>query len=289
MLSPRPGRFSGEFMNIKIATPYSHLFACAEAKRRVIELSDMAEIRGPDQLLDITPNVLWHCDLSLVRPWADKHLAYLLSIVEGFRSANVKLNVASFHAPSRYQANDVAEGAFVGRGHAMAEEDMLINAQTNAATIRDMLNNSGYSNVKLLLENNNHLGTDAYEVVTCPNFITRLLDHIDFELLFDVAHARITAVNTGVDEQKYLEMLPLERAVQIHLSRHTLRDGRALDAHDALADEDWQFFHSLMPQLPKLGYATVEYYKDVDVLLGLLKRLRKELEACKEGSGETIQ
>ncbi len=281
--------FWADDMGIRIATPYSHLFESPDIKRTIISLSDMTEIRGPDQVFDITSSVLWHCELSLVRQWADKHLAYLSSIVDGLRSANVRLDVVSFHVPSRYQTNDVMEGAFVGRGEPMPEDEMLVNAGVNALTVRNMLNQAGFSNARLLVENNNHLGSDAYDTVTSPVFINRLLDLTDFGLLLDVAHARITAANTGQDEQTYFEKLPLGRAVQIHLSRHSLLEGRARDSHDTLEDDDWDFFLGLMPQLPRLAYATIEFYKDANVLAGLLKRLRRELEVYEGRDGDTVR
>ena len=288
MSFPPSGVFWAKNMSIRIATPYSHLFDSADLKRTILGLSDVTEIRGPDQVYDITHPVLWHCDLSLVRKWADKHLFYLSSIVDGFRSANVRLDVASFHVPSRYQVNDVMDGAFIGRGEPMCEDEMLANASANATTVRNMLNQAGLSDVQLLVENNNHLGSDAYDTVTAPAFINRLLDLTDFGLLLDVAHARITAANTAQDERAYFEKLPLGRAVQIHLSRHSLLDGRARDSHDALEDDDWDFFHGLMSQLPRLAYATIEFYKDANVLTGLLKRLRKELEVYEGWRGETV-
>jgi hypothetical protein len=273
---------------MRIATPYSHLFTSVDIRRTILGLSDLAEIRSPDQLSDLTPSVLWHCDLSIVRQWTHKHFDYLSSIVEGLRTADVTLEVASFHAPSRYVANDVVNGVFVGRGEPMGEGEMLAHAESNATTIRDMLRRAGYLNVQLLVENNNHLGTNAYEVVTTPEFISKLLYRSDFGLLLDVAHARITAANTGEDEQAYFEKLPLEQAVQIHLSRHSVLEDRSLDSHDALEDDDWSFFQKLAPKLPKLSFATIEYYKDANILAELIKRLRKELEVYGNRGDEAI-
>jgi hypothetical protein len=265
-------------MKISVATPYSHIFADEMVKARMLALSDMAEIRGPEQAVCATRTVLWHCELSLVREWQDRHIAYLSEMVEGFCVAGVDLEVASFHIPSRYEKNEVVHGAFVGHGSPMSAEQMLKNSKINSQTIRDILARSGFNEAALLVENNNHLGTDAYDVVTEPLFIETLLDLIGFGLLLDVAHGRITAINTNQSELGYFEKLPIELARQIHLSRHDIRDNIAVDAHEALADDDWEFFHFLMSNAPNVNYATIEYYKNPDILEGLLTRLKSELQ-----------
>lgn len=272
--------FCVDLMNIYIATPYSHIFDNPDVKRSILSLSDMIEVRGPDQTNGISTSGLWHCELSIVRQWADRHLAYLSSIVKGFKLANVRLEVASFHVPSRYQINEVVNGAFVGQGDPMTKDQMLVNAKNNNETLKKILTEAGFSNTRLLVENNNHLGTDAYEIVTSPIFIGDILDCTGMGLLLDVAHAKITALNTGWKEESYFEELPIERAEQIHLSHHGLASDKAFDAHDALNDDDWRFFSNLTAELPKLKYATIEYYKDANVLADLLKRLRIELDAC---------
>lgn len=266
-------------MTIEIATPYSHLFGQSDVKRRIIELSDIVEIRGPNQFFNVTPLVLWHCELSLVKKWDEKHIAYLSSVFGGLRFANIRLSLVSLHLASRYQANGVVDGAFIGRGNPMSDDEMMANAGANAETVRTLLKQAGLVDARLIVENNNHLGSDAYDRVTEPEFIKRLLDSTGFGLLLDVAHARITAANTRWSEQDYFGQLPLERAEQVHLSRHDYRQGKAVDAHDALHEHDWVFFGELMPQLPNLQYATIEFYKNSDRLVDLLKRLRVEINS----------
>jgi hypothetical protein len=264
-------------MKILVATPYSHIFSDERVKARILGLSDMAEIRGPEQAMCATQTVLWHCELSLVREWRNRHISYLSEMVEGFRAAGVYLKGASFHIPSRYEKNEVVCGAFVGQGSPMSAQQMLKNSKINSQTIRSILGISGFNEATLLVENNNHLGTDAYDVVTEPLFIESLLDLTGFGLLLDVAHGRITAINTNQPELDYFEKLPIERAQQIHLSRPDIRGNVAVDAHEALTNDDWEFFHFLMTLAPNIKYATIEYYKNSDILEGLLTRLKSEL------------
>lgn len=264
-------------MGIRVATPFSHLFDDPGTAGAVTAASDLLELRGPEQARRAEGEVLFHCELSLAAPWGEAETGLLREMGDAARG---RLALASFHLHSRYAANEVRGGAFHGLGGAMDAGDMLANARANARAARGLLGAA----VPLLVENNNHLGTDAYDVVTEPGFIAEILDAAEAGLLLDVAHARISAANTGADEGAYFAALPLDRTAQIHLSAHgEERGGRRFDAHEALSDEDFDYFARLLPALPGLAYATIEYYRDADVLLEQIARLRSVLARAAHG------
>lgn len=257
---------------VAVAAPVSHLFHDPESARRITAASDLLELRHQSQAQDAPGQVLFHCDLSLVAPWDDVATHELSSVANGLARGGGRLEAVSFHLASQYRDNDIRDGAFVGRGTPMDAQGMLSTAVRNAEITRRI-----FPGVPLMVENNNHLGTSAYDVVTDGAFITNVTGAADAGLLLDVAHARITAANTGRREDDYFSALPLEKVWQVHLSRHGRCNDRATDAHDALADEDWEYFTALSMRTPRLRYATIEYYKDVDVLLAQTVRLRAEL------------
>jgi uncharacterized protein (UPF0276 family) len=253
--------------NITIATPFSELFNDNPKKQKIIDLSDVIELRHPSQAGLLNIRTIYHSELSLVVPWKERSLAGLKEILK-----KEKLEIISFHALSRYIENDLIGGIFIGSGEPMSIETMLNNVRDNIYSVQKIVND----NVHLLLENNNHLGSDAYDVVTEPGFLSHIIDENDMGLLFDVAHAKISAYNTRCSYKEYLNSLPLEKCYQIHLSRHAVEDGLAVDTHEALKSDDWIHFESLfLESLPNLQYATVEYYKDVDMLLDQLSLLRQ--------------
>jgi hypothetical protein len=131
-----------------------------------------------------------------------------------------------------------------------------------------------FPDASLLVENNNHLGMDAYEVVTDPAFISSVVEHSEFGLLLDVAHAEITAHNTETPFERYLSTLPLADCQQIHLSHCLTEDDGAVDAHAFLEPADWDRFESLSDRLASLQYVTLEYYRDVTLLIDQLHVLR---------------
>jgi len=244
-------------------------------RERIRGVSDAIELRSPAQARDVTGPILFHSELSIVAPWEGAEIRQLNSLAKW---AQGRLQAASFHVLSRYHKNDIEDGAFVGRGKPMGAAKMEDTAAVNVRAVREILG----SEVPLLLENNNHLGTDAYDVVTDPDFLSSLMMRLDLRLLLDIAHARITARTTGSDEKKYISALPLESTLQVHLSRHQERNAGGFDTHDALEDEDFAYFVDLLPQLPHLEYATIEFYQGADMLVRQLGRLSKLLNTIKK-------
>jgi len=255
-------------MDIQIATPYSTLFEDEAAKKTILSLSDAVELRGPGQAETVSGPFLFHCEMSLVSAWSEEERAGLSAMAE-----NTTFEAVSFHVLSRYARNQIQDGAFHGKGKPHTEAEMLENAARNAHFARSV-----FQDALLLVENNNDLGTDAYEKVTDPEFLLKIMEANGLYLLLDIAHAKISSQNRHISLDDYLEGLDLEKTIQVHLSRHGEKDGRAFDAHEALRDEDWEFFEDRLSQMPALKYATVEYYKDAAVLADQLGKLRSILD-----------
>lgn len=71
-----------------------------------------------------------------------------------------------------------------------------------------------------------------------PEVISRVVVATGCRLLLDIAHARITAANLGIDPREYIERLPVERLAELHVTgvRH---DGQRLRDHMAMDEPDW--------------------------------------------------
>lgn len=226
------------------------------------------ELRRPEQGEIGGLPQLYHCKRSLVGRWEEEAQKELRDV--GKRRP---LELVSFHLLSRYEKNLLINGAFHGRGKPYSESELLENAARNVDLVRALLG----ADIPILVENNNHLGTDAYDIVTEARFIAQLVRRYDLYLLWDVAHSVITAINRQLPVDKYLAELPFERCLQVHLSRLGIKGGLAFDAHDELATEDWFFFFDRIHLLPKLRYATIEYYNNTAGLIIQIERLRSLL------------
>ena len=71
-----------------------------------------------------------------------------------------------------------------------------------------------------------------------PDFFHRVIEAAGCGLLLDVAHARISALTMGVDEQAYLDAMPLHALRELHFAGIQPVDGELTD-HTAFTAADW--------------------------------------------------
>lgn len=251
-------------MDARVATPVSHLFEDRELAREATALSDALELR--DHALDppATGELLYHSEANAAAEWSAGELDRL---AERHRSHGPDL--VSLHLDSRYDKVAIEDGRYIGVGQPSDRATLLANVEANVEAVRDV-----FGDVPVLLENNNHLGTDVYDTVTEPSFLEAAVDRSGAWLLFDLAHAAITAENTGADFEEYVRGLPLDRCRQVHLSRLGHGPNGAVDAHAFLRWEDWRTYAGLRADLSALEYVTLEYYRDPAVLLDQLERMQ---------------
>lgn len=132
--------------------------------------------------------------------------------------------------------------------------------------------------IPLLLENAPGLPGMQNDPESDPITIAAVLEATGCPFLLDLSYAQTAAANWGfVDPRRYLERLPLDRIVEVHLSApRRLQDGRLIDAHEPTREED----HDLLQWLLKRAHpevVTLEYWKDSNALLEQIVRLKTDL------------
>jgi hypothetical protein len=135
-----------------------------------------------------------------------------------------------------------------------------------------------------------HLGDPLEE----PAFLHDALDAPRAHLLLDLHNVFTTAVNAGFEPERYLDALPLERVIEIHVSGGADSDpawlpaGRTLrlDSHDgAVPEEVWRLLERTLPRCPNLRGVTLERMEgtvgdaDVPLLRAELRRVRRAVSA----------
>jgi uncharacterized protein (UPF0276 family) len=71
------------------------------------------------------------------------------------------------------------------------------------------------------------------------DFLSEIAERADCALLLDVNNVYVSACNHGFDPIVYLDAIPADRVVQIHLAGHTLKpEGYRLDTHDGPVIDD---------------------------------------------------
>ena len=124
--------------------------------------------------------------------------------------------------------------------------------------------------------NNNFLKTEAYDYIADPDFIKYIVNENKINFLLDISHARISSYNMKMNYNEYIRLLPLDKIIQIHLSKEIYsKNGEVYDAHEIPDNDDIKEFKRLISKYPNIEYVTLEYYKDINELNRFLIHLKK--------------
>ena len=74
-------------------------------------------------------------------------------------------------------------------------------------------------------------------------FIATLAETADCGILLDVNNVYVSSYNHGFDPKKYIDRIPKDRVVQMHLAGHTNKGTHILDTHsDYVIDTVWELY-----------------------------------------------
>lgn len=104
-------------------------------------------------------------------------------------------------------------------------EQTVARVAENLAALRPRLP------VPLILENSPQYFAVPGSTMGMSDFIAAVAQRCDVDLLLDLSHFLITAINTGVDPLEEIDRLPLERVVEVHVSGLQRQSGIAWDDH----------------------------------------------------------
>jgi uncharacterized protein (UPF0276 family) len=130
--------------------------------------------------------------------------------------------------------------------------------------------------LQILLENLDYCPEGAYEHICEPEFIAEVVEMTGVGLLFDIAHWQVSASWLDYDPVSALDLLPLERVVEVHVSSpRPLGDGtgRLDDCHEALLGDDYRLLGALLERANPRA-VTIEYRRDPDRLREQINDLR---------------
>lgn len=110
-------------------------------------------------------------------------------------------------------------------------------------------------------------------------FIAEIAERADIGLLFDVNNVFVSAYNHGLDPVAFVEAVPAERIVQIHLAGHTNLGTHIIDTHDGhVIDPVWALYRLTIERAGAVS-TLVEWDDDIpelEVLLAEAERARAE-------------
>ncbi len=261
--------------NFLLTTPTSHLFEDELNASSIISVSDGLELRESMflkyQLHGWTKVRLAHLDrIDLTHPWSQNRRDMILKMV----SALPELELATFHVSCNCDAPEIRDKMYYPGGRVFSRDEMKNYAQENIQWFRNAVG----MELQIALENNNYYPTPAYDVVTDADFLSTLVEENNIRFLFDIAHAHVTAHNRKFGFGQYIENLPLDRVIQVHLCKHRiLENGKAFDEHEIPDTPLIEYAFELAEKFP-VKYLTIEYYRDVDRLVNVLKYIRSKFQ-----------
>ncbi|HEY2295249.1 MAG TPA: DUF692 domain-containing protein [Thermoanaerobaculia bacterium] len=156
-------------------------------------------------------------------------------------------------------------------------EEALAITIDNVQRVQDLLDRP------LILENT----TYPFEIpggdMSQTEFFHRLVGSTGCGILLDIANIRINGANHGFDPLRFLDDMPLEHVVQLHMAGGFLdREGELIDGHCYPPDEAiWALLGELAARAPHVQGSILEhdasFPDDFSVLLSTVTRTRQAL------------
>ncbi len=116
-------------------------------------------------------------------------------------------------------------------------EEALRHVATRVRQVQDVLE------APLALENPSTYAEFSGASMREWEFLARLAEEADCALLLDVNNVYVSSYNHGFDPIEYLDAIPFERVVQLHVAGHTHHGTHIIDSHiGPVIDDVWHLF-----------------------------------------------
>ena len=252
---------------LKVSAPAAYSYWSTKGDvQKIIKASDCIEGRPQTFGRSISQTSLFHCEsIQPIHTLSDKDFFYINKILQTYPNLEFLSFHVAFCSPG-YTAMDAYK-----TGPSLSSCEMMDNFLYNIKKIKKITGPT----IEILIENNNYFEEKIHAHVTTPAFLHSLIREGEVGFLCDIAHAKITAANRGLNYPNYLHSLPLESCRQLHLSKPLIEAGISQDSHDCPDSKEFEEALSLSTRYPSISNFTIEFYRNADLLssaLGLLKR-----------------
>jgi hypothetical protein len=255
----------------KIVTPVSHLFFNKKNAEKISKNSDHLEIRERTLNLSFKNEKFFHCDDDLTLPWSKDFKNQFEQIIKRKKY----LKYITFQATRCCANAKIVNKVFIVSGKIFSRKEMLNEAKKNTQWLRKKFGNM----FRIGLENNNYYPTKAYDVIADADFISQVVRENKLFFLFDLAHAQVTASNKKINYQEYLESLPMDLMLQMHICRPRIDKKISRDTHYLPNKKMFKEVKLLANKYKNLKFFTIEYYKDTKKLINNINSLKKILQS----------
>jgi len=220
---------------------------------------------------DKDKKMLFHSNIGIIK---NNFEDYFISTLPFLKFINVEIFSCTLGPVcSEYFIDD---GRYICQSDILEKSDLKKLIKNRIKFIRNNFNG------KIALENTNYFYLPAYEYICEPQFITEIIEENDIYFLLDIAHAIISAYNMKMNIREYLNFLPLDRCVEIHLSHIVFIDNILEDSHEIPTIQEYHIIDWLRDRIDFENiYFVIEYYNDFEKLEKEYKYLNKFLGEIK--------
>ena len=121
-----------------------------------------------------------------------------------------------------------------------------------------------------LLENPSYYARMPGGTLAEADFLRHVAEQADCGLLLDVNNVYVNAENHRYDPRAFLEALPLERVVQVHLAGHFRREDVIIDTHgEAVCDAVWDLYRYVLERTGPVS-TLIEWDQDIPSMEAVL-------------------
>lgn len=160
-------------------------------------------------------------------------------------------------------------------------EETLAHVASRVRTVQDVLERP------IHLENPSTYLEFESSTMGEAEFLARLTDEAGCGLLLDVNNVFVSAFNHGWDAEAYVDAIPADRVVQIHLAGHTDRGTHLLDTHsDHVCDGVWALYERLVARIGPVT-TLVEWDEEIPALDVVHAEALKARDVTRRATGST--
>jgi hypothetical protein len=127
-------------------------------------------------------------------------------------------------------------------------QEALAHVVARVARVQDRLGR------RIVLENPSSYAVFASSELGEAAFLAEVARRADCGILLDVNNVFVSCTNHGWDARAYLEAIPVERVVYLHVAGHTKNGPLLIDTHDQpVCDDVWALHAAARARFPRAG------------------------------------
>jgi uncharacterized protein (UPF0276 family) len=142
---------------------------------------------------------------------------------------------------------------------------------------------------RIALENPSTYLEFKHSTIPEAEFIAAMAKASDCDLLLDVNNVYVTCYNHRLNPKTYLDTLPLDQVIQIHLSGHSNKGNHIVDTHDDyVIDDVWNLYKYVVHRAGFVPNTMIEWDDHIPDFPILLEELQKAKNAAHSSTDFTL-